>query len=89
MNPKGFLREGKGEVLLVGAEDKECDYSGPVAEVYAKDRWLFIVTDSYEGCAMLNLEALPYLRRALAVVEKRMKEGKKATGTKAESENQL
>ena len=54
----------------VGARDKERDYDGPVADVYIRDSWLFIVTDEYEGCAMLNVEALPYLRRALSKLAK-------------------
>lgn len=66
---KGFLRPANDK-LLVGVEDKSKGYSGPVAEVWADNDWLWIVTDSHEGVAMMNIEALPFLRRALARIAK-------------------
>ena len=58
----------------VWASDPIRDYKGPVADVYTKDKWLFIVTDPYEGAAMLNIEALPKLRSALAKLDKARRE---------------
>jgi hypothetical protein len=73
---KGFIRADKAD-FLVGAscpeKPGEYTYQGPVARVsYDKD-WLYICTDDYEGNAMLDIEALPYLRRALAQIAKRTK----------------
>ena len=69
MKPKMRLREKDG-VFLVWAEDmsqpKEERYKGPEAEVYIDGHWLYVSTDTYEGTAMINKEALPALRRALA-----------------------
>lgn len=62
-----------GKDFLVGATDG--DYRGPVAEVSADATWLHICTDSYEGHAMLNIEALPYLQRALREIAKRRNNG--------------
>jgi hypothetical protein len=70
---KGYIKPFDKDGFLVGAEDKETDYSGPAARVTADGSWLHIVTDDYEGNAMLNIEALPYLRRALAKLEKARK----------------
>lgn len=61
---RAFVKEC-GRDYLVGAEDKETNYSGPVARVSADKNWLVIETDAYEGHAMLNVEALPALIRAL------------------------
>jgi hypothetical protein len=78
-NTTGFLKkiEERGKpMLLVGAEDlsdPKAPYRGPVAEVTWDDTWLNITTDKYEGHAMLNIEALPYLRRALAQIERARK----------------
>jgi len=58
-------------MLLVGAKDTldtVHKYEGPVAEITWDDTWLYIVTDKYEGHVMLNIEALPFLRKALAQV---------------------
>lgn len=51
------------------------DYCGPRAEVYVgsrdkKPEWLYVVTDDYEGSAMLNIETLPMLQRALRKIAK-------------------
>ena len=56
--------------ILVGAKDESCDYRGPVAEVTHDKDWLHIETDPYEGHVMLNIEALPYLQKALRAVAK-------------------
>jgi hypothetical protein len=74
MTLKSFLRKD-GDHYLVGAQDKDKDYSGPVADVYRDKHWLFIVTDSYEGTAMLNIEALPALLMALNEISKNLKAG--------------
>ena len=58
--------------ILVGTTD-HTDYHGPTAHItYDKD-FFYISTDDYEGTAMLNIEALPYLRRALAKIAKAIK----------------
>lgn len=72
MTRKAFI-EPNGNGYRVGASDlsdPEFEYHGPTAEVYADDTWLCIVTDDHEGHAMLNIEALPMLRRALANIAK-------------------
>jgi hypothetical protein len=46
------------------------DYHGPMARIDWDDDWLHIVTDDHEGHAMLNIEALPKLRLALAKIAK-------------------
>lgn len=51
--------------------------SGPTASVTYDDSWLNIVTDDCEGHAMLNIETLPQLRRALAEIAKEIREKKK------------
>jgi hypothetical protein len=79
-NTKGFIREKDG-TFYVGAEDltdKANPYRGPVAEVAHDDTWLTIETDAYEGHAMLNIEALPYLRKALAKISRKIKAQAKA-----------
>ena len=71
---KPYLR-GTAEAndLVVGCKATNSDYEGPAASVtYDKD-WLHIVTDEYEGAAMLNIETLPVLRRALSKVAKHIK----------------
>lgn len=68
---KGYI-ERRPTDWLVGARgtDLGSQYVGPAARVsYDKD-WLYIVTDDYEGNAMLNIEALPFLRRALTQIAK-------------------
>jgi aminoglycoside phosphotransferase len=67
---KGFVNGDATGTQFVGASDKKSGYSGPVAQVYADKDWLWIVTDDYEGVAMLNIEALPHLRRALTRLAK-------------------
>lgn len=76
---KGYLIEhierGK-PMYLVGAKDTMDTvhkYEGPVAEVTWDDSWLYICTDKYEGHAMLNIEALEPLRKALGKVSRKIK----------------
>lgn len=66
----GFVRDGGDGELLVGAEDKSRNYCGPVARVYVRDGFLWIVTDDHEGVAMINEEALPSLQEALRQLAK-------------------
>ncbi len=49
------------------------NYSGPAAQVTYDDKWLHICTDDYEGNAMLNIEALPYLQKALRQIARERK----------------
>lgn len=69
-NRKGYCMRQPDE-WLIGAKDG--DYAGPAARVYYDENWLHINTDDYEGNAMLNIEALPALRRALAQISKEIK----------------
>lgn len=69
---KGYMRRDKAG-WLVGAGNPASDYRGPEAVVSYANGWLHINTDDYEGHAMLNIEALPYLRRALAQIAKEQK----------------
>lgn len=68
---KGYIKTD-GKYRGVGCTDG--DYIGPTAWIEYDDTWLHIVTDDYEGHAMLNIETLPYLRRALAQIAKEIKE---------------
>lgn len=67
-----MAREG---MLLVGAEDATDGYRGPVAEITWDDTWVHIVTDSYEGHVMLNIEVLPFLQQALKRVQAALSKG--------------
>lgn len=72
---KGFLRRNNGSVY-VGAEDlsdPKAPYRGPVAEVTADDTWLRIIADPYDNALMLNIEALPFLKKALSEIERKQK----------------
>lgn len=73
MTTEPFIKTLPDGGYLVGARDAERDYDGPAARVHADDTWLNIVTDDYEGHAMLNIETLPMLRRALARIAKERK----------------
>lgn len=54
---------------LVGAIDADSDYVGPEAEIMGDDVWLHITTCPYEGAAMINIEALPFLIEALLEIQ--------------------
>lgn len=85
---RGFIK-ADGKNWLVGAKDVctkaelaargpyDDPYHGPVARVSYDKTWLNIVTDDYEGAAMLNIEALPYLRRALSRIASEIAKAKK------------
>lgn len=64
---KSFIEPRKEGGFLVGySEDRDYGrYNGPTAEVFIRDEWLYIITDAYEGVAMINVQALPKLRLAL------------------------
>lgn len=64
-NRHGYLEVRDDGVQLVGAREDD-DYMGPAARVSHDDTWLHVTTDDYEGAAMLNIEALPYLILALS-----------------------
>lgn len=64
---QGFCEKRKDD-WLVGAKDEsdpKHPYFGPTASVSGDGTWLNVVTDDYEGAAMLNIEALPFLIEAL------------------------
>lgn len=76
-NTKGYVKEHRdskrGLMLIVGADDlsdAKNPYHGPRADIYWDETWLHIVTDSYEGHVMLNIEALPHLRLALGKISR-------------------
>lgn len=46
--------------------------------ISADKDWLRIVTDDWEGNASMMIETLPLVRKALALIAKRMKEKKDA-----------
>jgi len=76
---RGYIKKekwgwGVGAKYFTPDKDNDWLYHGPYARVeYDKD-WLHICTDDYEGHAMLNIEALPYLRRALAAIAKELRD---------------
>lgn len=47
--------------------------STAVTETPRDDTWLNIATDRYEGHAMLNIEALEPLRKALTKISRKLK----------------
>jgi hypothetical protein len=57
--------------------------AGTHAEIYTRPNtindptptWLMIVTDDYEGCAMLHIEALPLVIEALQKIQKQLSTG--------------
>ena len=66
-----FKREGN---YFVGAKDTESEYIGPTAQVYSDYKtWFSVDTDSYEGCAMMHIETLPVLLKALKLLQKDIK----------------
>lgn len=83
LKPKGFLREcrdKRGLMYLVGANDlsdKQNPYYGSVLQLTWDDTWLKLADDC-DGCAMVNIEAIPHLRRALAKVSRHIKETRAA-----------
>lgn len=61
----GEYRVGSKDVPQVG----DYPYNGPCAHVYADGSFAYVVTDDYEGVAMINREALPLLIEALQRLE--------------------
>ena len=63
-----LIVDGPGK-FRVGANDEppvgDYPYFGPRAEIFADEMFVHVVTDDYEGHAMLNLEALPFFIEAL------------------------
>ena len=76
-NTKGYLKRTEKGSIVVGANG-DGGYVGPRAQIDHDDAWLHIVTDSYEGHAMLNIEALPQLRRALTMIARERRKAAKA-----------
>lgn len=77
---KPYLKQNGKEFLVwveaTEARDGEArPYRGQSAAITYDDSWLHIVTDDYEGHAMLNIETLPVLRRALAKIARQIKAG--------------
>jgi hypothetical protein len=68
-----YLIEDDPGRFRVGSKDEpqigDYPYSGPCAHVYGDENWVYVETDSYEGCAMINREALPMLIEALTRLE--------------------
>lgn len=56
------------------------DYHGPVAQVSYDGTWLHIVTDNYEGHAMLNIQTLQPLRKVLAEIARERKKQARLDG---------
>jgi hypothetical protein len=48
------------------------DQGGTSANVIADSDWIKIITDDYEGCAMLHIEALPLLIESLSKIQHRL-----------------
>lgn len=65
---KPFI-EGDPSGFRVGARSTETDYVGPIADIWFNADWLYIVTDEYEGVAMLNIETLPALIEVLQRID--------------------
>lgn len=66
---KGYLEGANKGTQLVGAKNGN-GYHGPVAHVSHDKNWLHVTTDDYEGHAMLNIEALPFLIKALRTIQR-------------------
>lgn len=68
--------ETRGREFIVGAKAIDSNYCGPHAEVSWLDQWL-IIDCGEEQSAMLNIEALPALMKALRKIQKQIKEKQK------------
>ena len=73
---KAIYEERKDDILITSRYSD--GHAGPYARVSAdlERGWLYIVTDDYEGSAMLGLEALPHLRKALTKIARDLKRQK-------------
>lgn len=89
VDAKGYMKRRETDWLVGANSKKQADgyqYLGPAARVsYDKD-WLYIVTDDHEGNAMLDIEALSALRRALAQIARERRVAQKAEGSLAGGE---
>lgn len=73
-----FYDDANPSRLLVGARYTDgIAHDGPVAVITHNADWLNICTDRYEGNAMLNIEALPHLRKALARIARDIAKAKR------------
>lgn len=70
---KTYLKGSVKGDQIVGCTYKSDGSAGTSARVSFDKTWLHIITDDYEGSAMLHIECLPKLRTALARIAKEMK----------------
>lgn len=68
-------RKGGGYYVKYHEDRHYGRYDGPTAEVYADDAWVYVVTDQYEGHAMINMKAIDKLITALSRVRKQRQKG--------------
>lgn len=66
---KPFIKGSAADGFQVGFIYPDGQW-GPCAQVTFEKDWLHIVTDSYEGHAMLKIESLPALRKALLQISR-------------------
>lgn len=65
MATEGYITEWCGKTY-VGAKDKDRNYQGPQVCVYTENgTWLRIVENPYDNSLMVNLEAAPFLIKAI------------------------
>lgn len=62
-------KPGHFRIWSESAETRPDRYVGPVADVYGDQEWVCVVTDKYEGYAMVNRTTLPKLIEALTRLE--------------------
>lgn len=71
---RGYIEKGyRGRGWIVGARGVNWNYRGIPAKVFIDGGWLWIETDDNDGSVMLNIEALPFLRKALYRLSKKAK----------------
>lgn len=73
---KSTVTVRKDDILVRCIEVKGSEpygYEGPSCSIWHDKDWVYVSTDEHEGTAMLNIEALPALRRALALLAKQIK----------------
>lgn len=60
-------------VEAIGPKHKNGDqYRGGPIRIYYDATWLYLVTDDYEGHAMVNIETLPAIVRCLNAIKKQI-----------------
>jgi hypothetical protein len=76
-NLQPFLTE-HNEAFHVGSKDmnqpEDERYCGPIVEVSIDKNWLHIWDNASEEGVMINIETLPALRKALAILARRIKD---------------